>query len=60
MGERDPEIQKFIEESAIRNLLDKYPRAVDRQDHELLASLFHPDAIDDHGVYNCSVAGYVD
>jgi len=60
MSERDPEIQKMIDESAIRNLLNKYPRAVDRQDYELLASLFHPDAIDDHGVYNGSAAGYVD
>jgi ketosteroid isomerase-like protein len=60
MSERDPEVQKLIDESAIRNLLDKYPRALDRQDHELLASLFHPGAIDDHGVYNGSAAGYVD
>jgi len=58
--ERDPEIQQVIDELKIRNLLDKYPRALDRQDHELLASLFHPGAKDEHGVYNGSAAGYVD
>jgi hypothetical protein len=57
--ERDPEIQRVIDESKIRNLLDKYPRALDRQDHELLASLFHPRAIDEHGVYNGSASRYV-
>lgn len=58
--ERDPELQQVIDESKIRNLLDKYPRALDRQDHALLASLFHPDAIDDHGVYNGLASGFVD
>jgi len=58
--ERDPELQQVIDESKIRNLLDKYPRAIDRHDHALLASLYHPDAIEDHGVYNGTAAGYVD
>ena len=44
--DRDPELQRPLDESAIRNLLDKYPRALDRQDPELLASLFHPGAQD--------------
>ena len=60
MMERDPEIQRVIDESKIRNLLDKYPRALDRQDHDLLASLFHPGAVDDHGVYNGPAAGFVE
>jgi hypothetical protein len=39
--ERDPELQRLIDESKIRNLLDKYSRALDRQGHELLASHYH-------------------
>jgi hypothetical protein len=39
--ERDPELQRPINESKIRNPLDKYPHALDRQGHELLASLYH-------------------
>jgi ketosteroid isomerase-like protein len=58
--ERDPELQQLIDESAIRKLLASYPRALDRQDHELLASLFHPDAVDDHGAYNGPAAGFVE
>jgi len=58
--ERDPELQHLIDESKIRNLLDKYPRALDRQDHDLLGSLFHPGAVDDHGVYNGLASGYVE
>ncbi|MET0377949.1 MAG: nuclear transport factor 2 family protein [Spongiibacteraceae bacterium] len=60
MTERDPELQRVIDESAIRRLLDNYPRALDRQDHALLASLFHPGAIDDHGVFNGPAAGFVE
>jgi SnoaL-like domain len=57
---RDPELQRLIDESAIRHLLAQYPRALDRQDHELLASLFHPDAIDEHGPYNGPAQGFVE
>jgi ketosteroid isomerase-like protein len=60
MSERDPELQRLIDESAIRKLLALYPRALDRKDHKLLASLFHPDAIDDHGHYNGPASGFVD
>jgi hypothetical protein len=60
MTERDPELQRLIDESAIRDLLAKYPRALDRQDNALLASLFHPDAIDDHGHYNGPATGFVE
>lgn len=57
---RDPELQRLIDESAIRHLLALYPRALDRQDRVLLASLFHPDAVDDHGHFNGPAAGFVD
>lgn len=60
MTTRDPELQKLIDESAIRHLLANYPRALDRQDYALLASLFHPDAIDDHGYYNGPASGFVE
>ena len=59
MTDRDPELQRLIDESQIRHLLNLYPRALDRQDAELHASLFHPGALDDHGVFNGAAADYV-
>lgn len=62
MTQRDPEVQRLIDESAIRNLIAHYPRALDRQDHEMLASLFHADAIADYGngIYKGPAAGFVE
>jgi ketosteroid isomerase-like protein len=60
MEDRDPELQRLIDEAAIRRLLARYPRAWDRHDEELLASLYHPDAIDDHGHYNGPWQGYLE
>lgn len=60
MSVDDAAIQRLIDESAIRRLLDQYPRAIDRHDHELLASLFHPDAVTEYGSYNGPVAGFID
>ncbi|MET0145010.1 MAG: nuclear transport factor 2 family protein [Ilumatobacteraceae bacterium] len=60
MAERDPELQRLIDESAIRKLLSHYPRGLDRHDSEVLASIYHADAIEDHGVFNGSAAAYVE
>lgn len=35
----------------IRDLMSRYGRAVDRLDTDLLLSVYHADAIDDHGCY---------
>jgi ketosteroid isomerase-like protein len=49
----DEETARFISDladrQAISEVLIRYCRAVDRLDVELLASVYHPDAIDDHG-----------
>jgi hypothetical protein len=39
---------------AIENLLGLYCRAIDRLDLELLESVYHPDAVDDHGMIHAS------
>ena len=49
------ELEKIIidlqDREAIRDVIAAYSRGVDRMDRELLTSVFHPDAIDDHGVF---------
>jgi ketosteroid isomerase-like protein len=42
-------ISELADRQAINEVLIRYCRAVDRLDMELLASVYHPDAIDDHG-----------
>jgi hypothetical protein len=43
-------IQNMLDEMAIRELLTRYSRAIDRCDIDLLKSTYWPDATDDHGV----------
>lgn len=45
------EIRSLLDREAIRSLVHLYCRAADRHDHELMRSLYHEDAVDDHGVF---------
>jgi ketosteroid isomerase-like protein len=55
-------------EAALRTMLDKqeihevmmrYCRAVDRMDEELLRSVYHPDAVDNHGLFNGKASDFI-
>lgn len=46
----DKRLQDMLDKHEIRECLNNYSRGVDRFDRELLLSVYHPDAIDDHGV----------
>jgi hypothetical protein len=41
--------QELLDRQAIRDLLTRYCRGMDRMDDEITISAYHPDAIDDHG-----------
>lgn len=43
-------LQACADRGAIENLLGLYCRGIDRLDLDLLKSVYHPDAIDDHGL----------
>jgi ketosteroid isomerase-like protein len=50
----------LVDEAEIRRLLYDYCRAIDRCDAELLASVYHTDATEDHGEqYRGDIEGYV-
>ncbi len=42
----DAAIQQLLDEQAIRAVLANYCRAIDRMDHDLLRTVYHPDALD--------------
>lgn len=44
-------LTELLERDAISQVLHRYTRAADRCDAELLASCYHPDAIDKHGPF---------
>jgi ketosteroid isomerase-like protein len=49
---RDPAVQELLDKQAIHEVLMRYCRGVDRRDEDLLCSVFHPDALDEHGVFD--------
>jgi ketosteroid isomerase-like protein len=44
-------VRELHDRQAIRDVINNYSRGVDRQDREILMSCYHPDAIDDHGMF---------
>ncbi len=47
----DHELEALLNDRAIRTVLNRYVRGVDRRDEALLRSCYHPDAIDNHGTF---------
>lgn len=45
------QIRELIDRQAIHDVIVRYCRGVDRLDRELILSAYHPDAIDDHGIF---------
>lgn len=45
----DDQLRQLLDREAIREVILRYCRGVDRADVSLLASAYHPDAADDHG-----------
>jgi hypothetical protein len=55
-AEQNAALQEVIDKSALKDLVLKYCRACDRRDYGLLRTLYHDDAIDDHGDMFCGSA----
>ncbi len=53
-------IQDLWDREQIRQCLHRYARGVDRFDHELIRSAFHPDALDEHGKFVGTPDEFVD
>ena len=44
-------IENLLDKEAILSLVQRYCRAADRRDYALMQSLYHDDAIEDHGSF---------
>lgn len=51
MPDLETMVRELHDKRAIRDCLVTYCRGVDRLDRELLLSVYHDDAVDDHGVF---------
>ena len=54
------DVERLMAESEIRQVLARYGRAIDSMDWDLLRSCYHPDAIDEHGVYDGGIDGFIE
>ena len=59
MLDRDPALQRLVDESDIRALLHRYCRGIDRRQLELVRSCYTTDATDEHGDYSGGVDGFL-
>ena len=48
------EVARLLDKQAIYEVLVRYCRAIDRLDEELLSTVYHPDAWDDHGTFRAA------
>jgi hypothetical protein len=56
----DPEIQALLDERAIRDVVLRYCRGIDRMDRDLVRSCYHADAVDSHGSFTGTVDEFLD
>ena len=61
-ADKERRLLELLDERDIRDVLLRYCRGVDRCDAELVATCFHPDALDDHGDwirFGRDIPGYI-
>ncbi|WP_048581875.1 nuclear transport factor 2 family protein [Streptomyces viridochromogenes] len=55
----DPDLRRLIDREAIRDVLNRYCRSVDRLDLDELRRCYHHDAYDNHGAYQGDIDGLI-
>jgi hypothetical protein len=59
MSEDGANVRRVMDQFAISDALARYARGVDRRQWEMVRSVFHPDASDDHGAYRGGIDGLI-
>lgn len=52
-------VLRLVDKQEIHDVLMRYCRGIDRCDEELLRSVYHPDATDDHGQFKGKAADFI-
>lgn len=52
-------LQRLLDDRAIRDVLLRYCRGIDRIDLDLVRDCYHPDAVDDHGAFRGGADDFV-
>lgn len=52
-------LKEIIAKDQMRDVLFRYCRCVDRMDWETVRTCFHPDAVDEHGLYSGPIDGLI-
>ncbi len=60
MGDLNAQLRLVLDRQEIEQVLKLYCRAIDRLDKELLKSIYHPDATDDHGSFSGNAHEFAD
>ncbi len=55
----DAALIRLVDDQAIREVVYRYCRAIDRRQFDTVRSCYHPDATDDHGAYKGGVDGFI-
>lgn len=56
----EPELRQLLDERAIRTVILRYCRGVDRMDRDLVRSCYHPDAVDSHAHFEGALDDFLD
>jgi len=57
---QDYSLERLADRAQIQDVMYRWCRAVDRLDFDGIRTIFHPDAIDAHGMYHGPVNGLID
>ena len=52
-------VDELLDQQAVRDVLIRYTRGIDRMDPDLVRSCYHPDAYDDHGAFQGGTEEFV-
>ncbi|NLR73194.1 nuclear transport factor 2 family protein [Novosphingobium sp. ERN07] len=55
----DPELRTLLDKQACTELVFRFARGLDRCDEDIIRSVFHPDATDDHGQFKGSAEEFI-